>query len=42
MLSFDAVCNQIMSNSDMNTLDDFIEFKIRIERGGYAKHKNPC
>lgn len=29
VLSFDAVCNQIMSNSDMNTLDDFIEFKIK-------------
>jgi len=29
VLSFDAVCNQIMSNSDMNTLDDFIEVKIK-------------
>ena len=38
-LSFDAVCSQIMSNSDTNTLDDFIEFKIK-EIKGDNNYKN--
>ena len=29
VLSFEGVCNQIMSNTDMDTLDDFIELKIK-------------